>query len=75
MTFSTVIDSFYQIFSLFGTSAYINSDRCAELFSNELAEFLMVRGVSCSKTQNHNSMGNGELRGSLEVNNVCLISK
>ncbi|PIK38271.1 hypothetical protein BSL78_24891 [Apostichopus japonicus] len=43
MTSSTVIACLCQVFSLFGTPAYIHSDRGAAFLSKELTEFLMLR--------------------------------
>ncbi|PIK35350.1 pro-Pol polyprotein [Apostichopus japonicus] len=60
MTSSTVIACLCQVFSLFGTPAYIHSDRGAAFLSKELTEFLMLRGVACSRTTSYNPQGNGQ---------------
>jgi len=58
MTASTVIDCLCQLFSLFGKSAYIHSDRGSSFMSKELREFLTSK-VS-SRTTRYNPQGNGQ---------------
>ena len=60
MTASTVIDCLCQLFSVFGMSAYIHSDRGSSFMSKELREFLTSRGIACSRTTSYNPQGNGQ---------------
>ncbi|XP_033114042.1 uncharacterized protein LOC117114484 [Anneissia japonica] len=60
MTSSTVITCLCQLFSLFGTPAYIHSDRGTAFLSKELTEFLVKRGVACSRTTSYNPQCNGQ---------------
>ena len=57
---STVINCLCQLFSLFGMPAYIHSDRGSSFMSIELREFLMTKGIACSRTTSYNPQGNGQ---------------
>ena len=60
MTTPTVISCLCQLFALFGTPAYIHSDRGASFMSRELLEFLMSKGIASSRTTSYNPQGNGQ---------------
>ncbi|KAJ2951947.1 hypothetical protein O0L34_g4202 [Tuta absoluta] len=59
MTSETVIRCLKDLFSTFGTPAYIHSDRGASFLSDELKQFLTSLGISCSRTSPYNPQGNG----------------
>jgi transposase InsO family protein len=61
MTTTTVIKCLTTLFSLFGMSAYIHSDRGATFMSEELRTFLIGKGVATSRTTSYNPEGNGQV--------------
>ncbi|KAG8183811.1 hypothetical protein JTE90_027736 [Oedothorax gibbosus] len=58
---STVIKVLTNVFSLFGTPAYIHSDRGTSFMSQELKSFLTSLGVAKSRTTAYNPQGNGQV--------------
>ena len=56
---TTVNSSLCQIFSLFGVSSYVHSDRGSSFMSKELKDYLHQRGVATSRTTPYNPQGNG----------------
>ena len=61
MNSSTVILCFRQLFSLFGTPAYIHSYRAPNLLSKEVKYFLCKHGIASSKTSHYTPKGNGQV--------------
>lgn len=61
MTSSTVIAKLTELFSMFGTPAYIHSDRGASFMAQDLKEFLNKLGVATSRTTPYNPAGNGQV--------------
>ena len=61
MSTPTVIKVLSNVFSLFGTPAYIHSDRGASFMSHELKSFLTSLGVATSRTTAYNPQGNGQV--------------
>lgn len=59
MTSGTIINCLKELFYLFGTPAYIHSDRGTSFLSNELRGFLTNLGIACSRTTPYNPRGNG----------------
>lgn len=57
----SVINCFEDLFSTFGTPAYIHSDRGTSFLSDELRKFLSSLGTSCSRTTPYNPQGNGQV--------------
>ena len=55
---STVISCLVQLFSIFGTPAYVHSDRGRSFMSEELKNFLHSKGVVTSRTTPYNPTGN-----------------
>lgn len=60
MTAGTVISKLKELFSIFGTPAYIHSDRGTSFMSQELKSFLCAVGVATSRTTAYNPQGNGQ---------------
>ncbi|XP_018403046.1 PREDICTED: uncharacterized protein LOC108779970 [Cyphomyrmex costatus] len=58
---SMVIRHLAHLFSVFGTPAYIHSDRGASFMSQELKTFLTSQGVATSRTTPYNPRGNGQV--------------
>ena len=58
---STVIRCFCQLFSIFGLTAFIHSDRGSSFMSAELKRFLHEKGVATSRTTPYNPEGNGQV--------------
>ncbi|XP_046407451.1 uncharacterized protein LOC124172088 [Ischnura elegans] len=58
---STVVRVLTMVFSLFGTPAYIHSDRGASFMSHELKSFLTSLGVATSRTTAYSPQGNGQV--------------
>lgn len=58
---STVIKVLTNVFSLFGTPAYMHSDRGTSFMSQELKSFLTSLGVATSRTTAYNPQGNGQV--------------
>ncbi|KAG8173283.1 hypothetical protein JTE90_009856 [Oedothorax gibbosus] len=58
---STVIKVLTNVFSLFGTPAYIHSARGTSFMSQELKSFLTSSGVATSRTTAYNPQGNGQV--------------
>ncbi|XP_045457867.1 uncharacterized protein LOC123668118 [Melitaea cinxia] len=59
MTSGTIINCLKDLFSTFGTPAYIHSDRGSSFISDEIRHFLTSLGTSCSRTTPYNPQGNG----------------
>ena len=59
LTAVTVNKALCSIFSLFGTSAYVHSDRGSAFMSRELKSYLHAKGVVTSRTTPYNPQGNG----------------
>lgn len=59
MTSETVIKCFQELFLLFGTPAYIHSDRGSSFLSEEMKSFLTRLGIASSRTSPYNPQGNG----------------
>ncbi|CAI6371236.1 unnamed protein product [Macrosiphum euphorbiae] len=57
---TTVINSLWQLFSIFGMPAYIHSDRGSSFMSQELTTFLHNHGIATSRTTPYNPEGNGQ---------------
>jgi transposase InsO family protein len=60
MTSATVISCLCQLFAIFGMPAYIHSDRGSSFMSKELRDFLISKGVACSRTCSYNPRCNGQ---------------
>ena len=60
MATPTVISCLCQLFALFGTPAYIHSDRGSSCMSRELLEFLISNGIASSRTTSYDPQGNGQ---------------
>lgn len=60
LTAETVIKKLTDVFCLFGTPAYVHSDRGTNFMSHELKAFLGSKGVGCSRTTPYNPRGNGQ---------------
>lgn len=56
----TVIKKLMEVFSLFGTPAFIHSDRGTSFMSKELQVFLNEKGIVSSRTTPYNPAGNGQ---------------
>lgn len=59
LTAVTINKALCGIFSLFGTSAYVHSDRGSSFMSRELKNYLHTKGVVTSRTTPYNPQGNG----------------
>uniref|UniRef100_A0A5S6R240 Integrase catalytic domain-containing protein n=1 Tax=Trichuris muris TaxID=70415 RepID=A0A5S6R240_TRIMR len=57
---ASVIRALTELFSLFGSPAYVHSDRGAAFMSREVKDFLTSRGIACSRTTAYNPQGNGQ---------------
>lgn len=60
MTASTVISKLKELFWIFGTPAYVHTDRGTSFMSQELKSFLCSLGVATSRTTAYNPQGNGQ---------------
>ena len=60
MTPLTVINCLTQLFAIFGTCAFIHSDRWSSFQSYELKSWLLSHGVATSQTTSYNPRGNGQ---------------
>ena len=60
MTPLTVVNCLTQLFSIFGTCAFIRSDRWSAFQSYELKSWLLSHGVATSQTTSYNPRGNGQ---------------
>ena len=60
MTPLTVNYCLTQLFSIFGTCAFIHSDRWSSFQSYELKSWLLSHGVATSQTTSYNPRGNGQ---------------
>ncbi|CAA9998562.1 unnamed protein product, partial [Nesidiocoris tenuis] len=60
MDASTVCNHLNDLFSVFGTPAYIHSDQGTTFMSTELKSFLQDRGIATSRTTPYNPQGNGQ---------------
>ena len=56
-----MIKSLDQIFSLCGYPGFIHSDRGAEFLSEDVEEYLRVRGIGHSKTTPYHPTGNAQV--------------
>lgn len=61
MTAATIINCLSQLFSIFGMPAYVHSDRGASFMSKEVQDFLVSKGIGCSRTTAYNPQGNGQV--------------
>lgn len=61
MSSLTVINHMKQLFSLFGTPAYIHSDQGSSFMSQELKTFLNNYGIATSRTTAYNPQCNGQV--------------
>jgi transposase InsO family protein len=57
----TVIQHLSYLFSVFGTPAYIHSDRGASFMSHELKSFLTSQSIATSRTTPYNPRENGQV--------------
>ena len=55
----TVHMSLCNIFSVFGLTGYVHSDRGSSFMSKELTDYLHQRGIATSRTTPYNPQGNG----------------
>ena len=60
MSADTVIGCLDKLFSLFGTSNYVHSDRGPSLMSKRLKEYLLRKGVATSRTTPYHPQGNAQ---------------
>ena len=60
MTAGTIIKSLCSLFTMFGMSSYIHSDRGQNFIGKEVRQFLNSRGISCSRTTPYNPECNGQ---------------
>ena len=60
MVSSTIIARLTELFSVFGTPAYIHSDNGPSLVSNELRDFFLNHGIGYSNSAPYNPQGNGQ---------------
>uniref|UniRef100_A0A5S6QJD3 Integrase catalytic domain-containing protein n=1 Tax=Trichuris muris TaxID=70415 RepID=A0A5S6QJD3_TRIMR len=56
----SVIKALSELFCLFGVPAYVHSDRGTAFMSRELKDFLVSKGIACSRTTAYNPQGNGQ---------------
>lgn len=61
MTAATIIHCLSQLFSIFGMPAYVHSDRGSSFMSKEVQDFLVSKGIGCSRTTPYNPQGNGQV--------------
>ena len=57
---TTVIGCLEKLFSLFGTCNFIHSDRGSSLMSRKLKDYLLQKGVACSRTTPYHPQGNAQ---------------
>lgn len=57
---NSVIACLSQIFSVFGMSSYVHSDRGSAFMSREFKQYLAERGISKSQTTPYNPTGNSQ---------------
>ena len=50
----TIIKKLCDLFSIFGTPAYVHSDRGQSFMSTDLRDFLHSRGIATSRTTPYN---------------------
>ena len=55
----TVYEALCQLFSMFGMTGYVHSDRGSGFMSKELRGYLNERGIACSRTTPYHPQGNG----------------
>lgn len=58
---STVIRCLEEIFSMFGTPAFVHSDRGLGFMSNDVRSYLLLQGVSTSKSTPYHPQGNSQV--------------
>ena len=68
MTPPTVINCLTQLFSIFGTCAFIHSDRWSSFPSYELKSWLLSHGVATSQTTSYNSSSNSQCEKYNDIN-------
>lgn len=61
ITSATVIKCLTNLFMLFGTPAYVHSDRGSSFISRELLSFLHSNGIASSHSTPYNPQGNGQV--------------
>jgi len=61
MKASTVYQSLCYLFSIFGVSSYVHSDRGTSFMSKELRDYLHANGIATSRTTPYNPQGNGQV--------------
>ena len=61
MTAATIVNCLSQLFSIFGMPAYVHSDRGTSFMSKEVQDFLVSKGIGCSRTTAYNPQGNGQV--------------
>lgn len=61
MNSKTVIECLRKLFDLFGTPAYIHSDRGTPFMSIEMKTFLSRNNIAASRTTPYNPQGNGQV--------------
>ncbi|XP_031338116.1 uncharacterized protein LOC116167022 [Photinus pyralis] len=59
MTSATIKTNLYNLFSIFGTPAYIHSDRGTSFLSKDLINYLHTQGIATSSSTPYNPQGNG----------------
>ena len=57
---AAIIQCLCSLFAIFGSPAYIHSDRGASFMSEQLRQFLHERRVAISRTTPYNPKGNGQ---------------
>ena len=55
---TTVIKCLNDLFSIFGMSGYVHSDRGTSFMSQELKQYLHTKGIATSRTTSFNPAGN-----------------
>ena len=57
---ATVIRCLNDLFSIFGMSGYVHSDRGSSFMSQELKQYLHSNGIATSRTTSYKPEGNGQ---------------
>ena len=55
----TISNSLSQVFSMFGTTSYVHSDRGSSFMSKELRNYLHSKGIATSRSTPYHPQGNG----------------
>ena len=58
---NTVIQCLHSLFTIFGTPAFVHSDRGQSFMSRELQQYLLQNGIATSRTSPYNPTGNGQV--------------